>query len=196
MPVCAPMKFEKCEENSVESEPIAKKSKIEEPAYFMCLWKKADTEAGYPFCTHEVKDFQTLIEHLIEVHDVTLTKNVDFCPSCQILFGSSLQGIHHYLSKALNYEDFEMKNHHPNIQPGMGAPILKKIKELSEDVMDKLIYQNMPELEEFVEGHDTVDMIPEPEGLRGDDVGDFSPDPAMWDANAKHWYWWWVQFYL
>ena len=184
IPICAPMKFGKCEENSAKSEPIAKKSKIEEPEPIMCLWKKADTEAGYPFCTHEAKDFETLIEHLIEVHDVTLTKNVNFCPSCQILFDSPLQGIHHYLSKALNYEDFEMKRQDPNIKPGMVAPFLKRIHELSEDVMDKLIYQNMPDLGGFIEGHDTVDMISEVEGLRGDDVVDFSPDPAFHDERC------------
>ena len=92
--------------------------------------------------------------------------------------------IHHYLSKTLNYEDFEMKIQDPNIKPGMVAPFLKKIKELSEDVMDKLIYQNMPELEECVEGHDTVDMISEVEGMHGDDVVDFSPDPAFHDERC------------
>ena len=77
-----------------------------------------------------------------------------------------------------------MKRQDPNIKPGMVAPFLKGIQELSEDVMDKFIYQNMPELEEFVEGHDTVDMISELEGLRGDDVVDFSPDPAFRDVRC------------
>ena len=49
MPICAPMNFGKCEENSAESESIAKKSKIEEPESIMCLWKKADTEAATLF---------------------------------------------------------------------------------------------------------------------------------------------------
>ena len=97
-----------------------------------------------------------------------LEKNVDFCLSCQIVFDGPLQGIHHYLSKALSFEDFEMANENPankdvDLKLWLG-PIFDRSKTIRDGVMNKIIYQEMPLLEGFPD-----DMLDDPETPMFDD---------------------------
>ena len=141
MPLCAPMKVETFpgEEDEVSDCPRWD--------FFLCLWKLengVDNEAD--FCTHECKDFNALIKHVTEDHKAPLRVNIDYCPTCQILFEGPLQGIHHYVTKALNYEDFEMVRQNKFWNDAEHHRMyfdvcIQRLKCLQDQIMDQLIYQ-------------------------------------------------------
>ena len=151
MPLYVPIKNETVSEGA---EPVS----INLPEdgdykYIMCMWKVKNPLYPEPdFCVHASKDFPSLIKHLKEEHNACLEKNVDYCLGCQILFDSPLQGIHHYLSKTLNFEDFDMVRDNPacngvDLKIWLG-PIFDRIKGIRAEVMDKIIYKDMPPLED------------------------------------------------
>ena len=165
MPLYVPMKADPLPEEDCVSDSERKP----EYDFLMCMWKVKNPLYPEPdFCNHPSKDFSSLIQHLTEDHQAVLEKNVDFCPSCQIVFDGPLQGIHHYLSKALNFEDFEMANENPankdvDLKLWLG-PIFDTIKTIRDGVMNKIIYQQMPPLEGFPD-----DMLDDPETPMFDD---------------------------
>ena len=198
MPLATPVKVETCEDEAVET-------MASPPDPIMCFWKMKRTLDTEPdFCTHESKDFMSLIEHLRVDDNANVDKYVDYCLSCEIMFESPLQAIHHYLSKILNFEGFEMVREYQPIEDQLWMDsFFDHIKNICEEVMDRLIYQEtfpyqegpyqeMPPLEEVAVDANQAEEEAEPveavingrhvQIRTADEVGDYSPDPFFRDV--------------
>ena len=157
MPRYAPVKFDQEEVAEVEK---MSESNNEDYDFMMCMEKLKNPLYPEPdFCNHACKDFLSLIQHLREDHGAAMEKHVDYCVGCEILFDSPLQGIHHYLTKALMYEEFDMVRENSACHPAFKkdlktylGPIFDKIKVFCEDIQTSLRYEGRWLDEDMAEG--------------------------------------------
>ena len=105
-----------------------------------------------------------------------LEENVDYCMACNILFDSPLQGVYHYLTKALTYQDFDMARENPvykDLVKTWLGPVYEKINFIRDEIMDRIMYQDMNPLKEALS--EVTLEVDESQAFEGHDCGDLAP---------------------
>ena len=117
--------------------------------WIMCLWR--DDAEKEDFCEMPCGNFLNFLYHLKTQHGVSLKEGKDLCMQCGVIFHSKIEGVNHYLEKALLYEDFSLEllsEDSVDSKIDLG-PIFKQIKEIRKVVLDNILFpEDMPELED------------------------------------------------
>ena len=98
-PLFAPMRVMNCKGADHHSD--------EDYDWIMCLWRTSSKSDD--FCEIPCGNFTNFIIHLKNEHGIELQDKKDFCSDCSTIFQSCIEGVNHYLEKALLYQDFKLE---------------------------------------------------------------------------------------
>ena len=145
--------------NSPPSFPLFAPMQVEEDPskeydYLMCLWRNENPDAE-EFCAQPLGDFFKLLPHLRQEHSLDLKNCIDYCFECEVIFGSRLECLSHFLSKALSSQHFIMTCEKDSEEVAALnewlRPLYEKLNDVHKDIMDKVLFSDdLPPLEDYV----------------------------------------------
>lgn len=87
--------------------PLCSKNEKLSEKSFSCLYIDNNSMA---VCHTQNLNFQELLDHFQVQHELKLTKDFDYCLTCQQVFCAAMDGIEHYLIHALDFQQYLLED--------------------------------------------------------------------------------------
>ena len=120
---------------------------------YMCLWEvekeapnthdinlEEEPEPIVECCGEKSSSFDQLLTHLLHEHGVKLQSMIDFCPKCEIIFGSVEEGMEHFIFHALKCKGVKQVRQAPIEHKDWVLPLCEIMKKVRKDLLHHLVF--------------------------------------------------------